>query len=497
MATPEATVKGPVYKKLGQGSYGYVLEPAVPNRIGAAVETYPGNVTKVFRNKQSFQNAMATVQKITEIMGPDEGHRAAAYQYPYTIQNLYANLPTNIQEQYSKNIRTSKKKPTNRLHMMRLPNLGFDITQVTRNKEIIKQIRNVPILTILQQVKKVVEQTLHMTQKQYIHADIRNTNVMIHPTTGTITIIDFDWLKPIDTIYHEYPFGFYNNPPELLFYSGTFPNNTSSCAKLIPIPVPPAEMRQLNLVKQKYPDADYEEVRYMIQYKIRKGTVPTDEKRVLGPINQYIRHQKYTNFYDGLLIGFGGVMQLRECDDRASFDKIMQEVGCDNWTFIHGLTNPTGSDREFIFYRDYIAPTFDNYGLGLTLLELFYFLYPGCITKGMLTGTPHENIAGLHVNLKSRITNNGTPYTDAEIEAIANALTETAMLFHLMGSFRLQDRPKPEIVVEMMSNILDIYVESTKTNKAGGYFKGRSSKSGNRKTRRNHKKARKQTRKRL
>ncbi len=455
-----APLKAPAYKTLGQGSFGYVLDPAVPNRIGATIETYPGNVTKVYRNEATYQNAMRTVEKITNIMGMDEGHRANAYQYPYTIQNLYSNLPKNIQAQYNKNIGTRRRNPTNRLYMTRLPNLGVDIINATRNKDIIKQIRNVPILTILQQVKKLVEQTLHMAQMQYIHADIRDRNVMINPTNGTMTIIDFDWLKPAEELYHAYPFGFYNNPPEMLFLnSDIFTINSPSCKDMIPTSFSANAIRSLKQFEHQYGSIEAYENHLLSRH--RKGPLSDLEIKELKLIALYKRYIRYTSFFNGLSRGFDVIMVLRDCSEIDDFNMVMQEAGCDNYNFLMEQPVPEEKDRMFALFIDYVAPTFDNYGLGLTLLELFLILYPMCLTKPMLAGNPHENMAQFHANLRSRITRNGEAYTEQEISAIATALTETSTLLHLMSSFYIRDRPAPDTVVEMMSTILDAYIEET------------------------------------
>jgi serine/threonine protein kinase len=54
----------------------------------------------------------------------------------------------------------------------------------------------------------------------YIHGDIRETNVLFNLNNATMTIIDFDWLKPFNEIYNTYPEFFYSWPPECLYIFG-------------------------------------------------------------------------------------------------------------------------------------------------------------------------------------------------------------------------------------------------------------------------------------
>jgi serine/threonine protein kinase len=91
-----------------------------------------------------------------------------------------------------------------------MPDLGVSVGTADTKKG---DLRRVPIPVIIDQIIKVLKQVQTLQHNNYIHGDIRETNVMIHPTTGTITIIDFDLLKPANRFN---PNGMYNNPPENL-----------------------------------------------------------------------------------------------------------------------------------------------------------------------------------------------------------------------------------------------------------------------------------------
>jgi serine/threonine protein kinase len=91
-----------------------------------------------------------------------------------------------------------------------MPDLGVSINAIESKKE---ELRKIPIPIIMDQVIKVLQQVQTLQASGYIHGDIRDTNIMIHPTTGTITIIDFDLLKEANRFN---PNGMYNNPPECM-----------------------------------------------------------------------------------------------------------------------------------------------------------------------------------------------------------------------------------------------------------------------------------------
>jgi serine/threonine protein kinase len=77
-------------------------------------------------------------------------------------------------------------------------------------------LRKTPIKIILEQVLKLYRQVEAILNSGNIHGDIRETNVMIAPNDGKMTLIDFGWLMPIDEFFEQYDhaLGFYSNPPE-------------------------------------------------------------------------------------------------------------------------------------------------------------------------------------------------------------------------------------------------------------------------------------------
>lgn len=81
---------------------------------------------------------------------------------------------------------------------------------------------------------------------------------------------------------------------------------------------------------------------------------------------------------------------------------------------------------------DKTLDTFDSFGLAWSLLSLFQFLYPGSL---------NNNVPALKSALATRISNNGVPYTDEELDTCAvaiNAMVQAVLL--PLGDFNLKDR---------------------------------------------------------
>jgi hypothetical protein len=201
------------HRTLGAGTYGFVVQPAFPNRTATGEEvTFPGNVTKVFYNEQEYWDALKKLQLVPGMLGHNEGHRVNTYRRLYTARNITSNVSQKIRDKYA-------GRPHERLRMIRMPALGVDIRGAIKHKKHILALQQIPITVIVAQVKKLVQQTQAIAANGYIHTDIRDQNVMVDPATGIFTIIDFDWLEPAPVIFKKYPFGFYNNPPETLMIS--------------------------------------------------------------------------------------------------------------------------------------------------------------------------------------------------------------------------------------------------------------------------------------
>jgi len=202
----------PASVELGSGGFGVVIKPALPNTNEAGVlHEYPDNVTKLFIERRHRDKILTLAPLLNRIMGPNEGHRITTYRRAYKGRNVPESSRRKL------GIRDS-----NNVYPIRMPDLGVSIHDLYDRRQ---DLRKIPITTILGQIVKVLKQVQTLQASGYIHGDIRDTNVMIHPATGTITIIDFDLLRPVDEFRRRTSFGMYNNPPELVLL---FPDRIDS-----------------------------------------------------------------------------------------------------------------------------------------------------------------------------------------------------------------------------------------------------------------------------
>ena len=189
---------------VGKGAYGLVLKPALPNFYNDAWHEYPDNVTKLFFKKKQYNEIVKLAPNISTILGANNGHRISTYRHKYKTKNL----PANIQP-------LTKLNAEEELFPVRMPDLGVSMDRVYL-PENLGSLKKVPVSVLLTQILKLIQQVKSIKDHGYIHGDIKPANVMIRPTDGTMTLIDFDMLMPRDRFQLSYPFGYYCHPPETL-----------------------------------------------------------------------------------------------------------------------------------------------------------------------------------------------------------------------------------------------------------------------------------------
>lgn len=195
---------------LGRGSYGCVVDPALPNLAADGSWTsYPGNVTKLFKDKRNYESAVRKSQVAYNVLGRQENQRFNPYSYnKWKFNKLSAAAKEKCKTSYG------------RAYPLRMPNLGVSLVDaIEKNPDVKAHLASLNPAVIVAECIRMIENVRTIYTAGYIHGDIRETNVMIHPETGHMALIDFDWLYPIDQFKREYRdgFGFYNNPPEALF----------------------------------------------------------------------------------------------------------------------------------------------------------------------------------------------------------------------------------------------------------------------------------------
>ena len=358
----------PAMRYIRKGSFGCVVEPALPNENKSGWVTYPKHVSKLFRQQQNYNSALNKTRKAYNLMGQNSGHTLNSYTHNYKTANV---LPPTIK----RNCAFENAEP---IFVTRMPHLGISFQDIPNYMQPLLQL---PIKTIVQQIYKLLTQVQSLQTAEYIHGDIRESNVMIDPQTGTMTIIDFDWLKPKDEFLATYPMGFYSNPPECLLES---------------------ELRTEI-------DAD--------------TNIPASIDRfmmnVLGTPDRRELSQDFAKYYSGLLLskvfGIKAVLNLKPY--------LVETLKEFQGKHKDALTYPSVTVADEVLFS-----TFDSYGLGFTLYELLETLYPG--------DTPKE----VYNSISGRITNQGRHYTKESMDKIASILFRIKVIAMNMGHVSLAKR---------------------------------------------------------
>jgi serine/threonine protein kinase len=192
------------YKIRGKGTFGCVVEPALPNRIEGHWVQHPTNVSKLFHRKENVKKATRNSKVVTSMLETN-AHRSTRQ-----ITWRGANFPPSTQA-------NCNLDPNAPLYSLRMPNLGISIKDLAKKDE---RIQAIPVRTLFEQFLALMEQVQTIQARNYVHGDIHIGNILIHPKTGVCTMIDFDWFSPKDKFFRDYReangFGFYANPPESL-----------------------------------------------------------------------------------------------------------------------------------------------------------------------------------------------------------------------------------------------------------------------------------------
>jgi len=264
---------------IGSGGYGVVVS-ALPN----GANTYPGNVTKLYSKKDDYDKIIALIPKLPTLLGSNAGHRMNPYRTTFLGRNLKSSVRAKL--------RVGPEQP---VYPIRMPHLGVDITKVVDINDTSSRnaIRQCPIPILFQQIIKLLEQINRLGSYGYIHGDIRDSNIMIQPSDGTMTLIDFDWMLPVDEFYAGYGgFGFYSNPPEFLLK--TYFSWMSSKSFLT-----------MDTLRRGMPNLDPYEVQFRKQFPFIDAITPTIKNYIISAnIKNFIYLQ--THSFKSCLSTFDG-----------------------------------------------------------------------------------------------------------------------------------------------------------------------------------------------
>jgi RIO-like serine/threonine protein kinase len=211
--------------------------------------------------------------------------------------------------------------------------LGIDIFGLHHSPGAIEQLRNIPFHKLYYQFFKLFAQTYSLGKHGYIHYDIRDTNVMVHPKTGEINIIDFDLMRTFYRADYELKTGGdvkYQHPPECLMYVNS---------DIIENPAETEDMLVLTRTDS-------------ISREMHKESA----KRV----------DVFRKYRSDLLKYFDKVFESYNIKDET---KMIESIFTANSQNVRHIRRLIGSGKSNVFYNE-VLKTIDNYGLSLTILQM-------------------------------------------------------------------------------------------------------------------------------
>jgi len=160
---------------VASGSEGCVVKPAFPNNDGP----HERNVAKIFFRKKNAKNALNRNAQLGSI-GIEPS------MFPYTRTFKGRNVPGPFRE------RCRVVSDEQDLGVVRMPNLGVDFFTLLEEPSLVAQIQRLPLSAVLENgVLRLFQTILKLRKAGVIHFDVRFENVMLDPTTGTFTLIDY------------------------------------------------------------------------------------------------------------------------------------------------------------------------------------------------------------------------------------------------------------------------------------------------------------------
>jgi len=190
---------------VAEGSEGCVVKPAFPNSDGVP---HPENVSKIYFREENAEEALITNAGLQSIGIPQ-------IMFPYERTFKGSNVPefnsrgTNLK---AKCRITSPERP---IKVLRMKNLGSDFVKLVNDEALVAQIQKLSLSTVLRRgVRPLFETIAALRSRGLIHNDVRFENVMIDPTTGIMTLIDYGLLTRDDRmkdnskaleVYYQFP----------------------------------------------------------------------------------------------------------------------------------------------------------------------------------------------------------------------------------------------------------------------------------------------------
>jgi serine/threonine protein kinase len=214
------------------GAHGIVLPYPINQQ-----SKFPTHVTKIFYTEPFYDTIMKKQELIRSIFPDDPNYRIHIFptrpQFKTIKNSTNRKTVSNAIRHHGRSDGVySHRMSSNEefIYAFHLPHLGVDLEHIP---DILEQLRAIPVHTMLTNMRDLLDHVALLwndksQDRQFIHGDIRPPNIMIRPDTGKMTMIDFDWLKPVKEFAAIFPYGaHYYIPPELLLYSiGRYANIT-------------------------------------------------------------------------------------------------------------------------------------------------------------------------------------------------------------------------------------------------------------------------------
>jgi len=314
------------YKVLGKGSYGIIVSPAVNNiNDTGKIQKFPDMVTKIMTKRSEFRNALRATESIqTDV--PSLSLNFIPYTKKYSASN-FKNIP-----EIANYLNKQRVRNTNNVYLARMPNLGHSCRDIFKNPELYRKYRELGTEVYCREILKLFKIVKDIKDARYVHADIRETNVMCNINTGILTIIDFDWFRGFNSYYEEYPTWFYSHPPEefLLFDKG----------------------QRLFIIN------DFD--KYIKDYKDK-----LDGYMKVGGLNDIIKRGSPKNLVDERHIKYDDFVENYTKSMKLLFDEMHSGKGS---------AGKSAAERMKIYndFKRISFNTIDSYGLAISLYSLFY-----------------------------------------------------------------------------------------------------------------------------
>ena len=201
------------YQILGYGGFGAVVGPALPNvdATGQVINFGPDMVTKVMFHKKNYKKALQDAADL-ENKVPLLAIPITPYRHQYSIRDVADGIPG------MRKYITKHQSSYSGAYLVRMPNLGYSFADIEKRISLQYGVGMLSPETIATQILKLMRIVKYIGKADYIHGDIRETNVLCNTTTGDMTIIDFDWLLKKSVYNTTYPVYFYSHPPEELYF---------------------------------------------------------------------------------------------------------------------------------------------------------------------------------------------------------------------------------------------------------------------------------------